>query len=67
MNDMRTIMEEIVLGRADLWDTLSRTMTCGSCGVTVSVETDCTCEVCGRTLCVACWALYGTCKDHREV
>jgi hypothetical protein len=48
----------------ELWETMAKTMSCGNCGCTTTVESKYVCKTCGRMLCDRCGIGWGLCKDH---
>ncbi len=50
---------------AKLWERLAKSMTCGYCGGSTTVDSEFTCSTCGRMLCAACGERWGRCVQHQ--
>ena len=57
-------MHDILEEHKDSWIRLSKSISCGGCGETTTVESKYTCSVCGRMLCGACGR---ECRDHTSM
>lgn len=57
------IIDNILTDNKELWKDLSQTLGCGGCPTLIKVDTEYTCNVCGRMICENCKNL---CKFHRK-
>jgi len=49
----------------EMYKTMAKSMSCGGCKIFTTVDSEYTCEECGRMLCVSCGQYWGLCEDHR--
>jgi len=64
MTGWDAIMEQVLEERAEAFDAMAKSMTCGKCGCTISVDSEYSCKTCGRMLCLRCGIKWEVCKDH---
>lgn len=51
----------------DIYKKMANNLSCGGCGITISKDSEYSCEKCGRMLCHYCGIRWGVCKDHRPI
>ena len=61
------LMEQVLEERAGAFATMAKSMACGKCNCTISVDSEYSCKTCGRMLCLRCGIKWEVCKDHVPV
>ncbi len=58
-------LREMLEDDTETYKRMAESMSCGGCGLIINVDSEYTCEHCGRMLCDRCGTHWGVCKDHR--